>query len=217
MSDITEILEQIESGDASATDQLLPLVYDELRRLARAQMASQSPGQTLQATALVHEAYIRLMRNASGTDQPSSSDLASLNADAGRPVEAVLDGREAQAGWQGRGHFFVAAGEAMRRILIDHARSKAAQKRGGGRRPAQLVDVASPETMDPSDLLALDDALKRLAQAYPRHAQLVELQFFAGLSQQEAAACLEISVATARRHWIFARAWLFQQLAAPAR
>jgi len=180
-------------------------------------MASQSPGQTLQATALVHEAYIRLTRNPSETDQARSSDLASPNADAGRLLEAGSDDGEAQRGWQGRGHFSVAAGEAMRRILIDHARSKAAQKRGGGRRRAQFVDVASPETMDPSDLLALDDALKRLAQTYPRHARLVELQFFAGLSQQEAAACLEISVATARRNWIFARAWLFQQLAAPAR
>lgn len=207
MSDITQILSQIEAGDACASEKLLPLVYEELKKLARLRMAGENPGQTLQATALVHEAYIRLVSRTHFGDSATLADTSS------EPV----DEPDLQDVWRDRSHFFGAAAKAMRRILVENARRKNAAKNGGNRHREPLSDVASPETMDSSELLALDDALKRLAQTYPRHAKLVELQFFAGLSQQEAAECLEISVATARRHWVFARAWLFQQLAEPAR
>lgn len=189
MSEVTQILAQIESGDPTAPDKLLPLVYEELRKLAAIHMARQDPGQTLQATALVHEAYVRLL---------GSSNLVDA---AGYRV------------WRSRSQFFAAAAKAMRHILVDNARRKRAEKRGGDRRRGQLVDEASPATMSPSDLLNLDEALGRLGQAYPQHAKQVELQFFAGVTQEEAAVCLNISVATARRHWVFARAWLFEQLA----
>ena len=189
MSEVTQILAQIESGDPTAPDKLLPLVYEELRKLAAIHMARQDPGQTLQATALVHEAYVRLL---------GSSNLVDA---AGSRV------------WRSRSQFFAAAAKAMRHILVDNARRKRAEKRGGDRRRGQLVDEASPATMSPSDLLDLDEALGRLGQAYPQHAKLVELQFFAGVTQEEAAVCLNISVVTARRHWVFARAWLFEQLA----
>ena len=189
MSDVTQVLAQIESGDPTAPDKLLPLVYEELRKLAAIHMARQDPGQTLQATALVHEAYVRLL---------GSSNL----------VDAV-----GSRVWRSRSQFFAAAAKAMRHILVDNARRKRAEKRGGDRRRGQLVDEASPATMSPSDLLDLDEALGRLGQAYPQHAKLVELQFFAGVTQEEAAVCLNISVVTARRHWVFARAWLFEQLA----
>ena len=192
MSEVTQVLAQIESGDPTAPDKLLPLVYEELRKLAAIHMARQDPGQTLQATALVHEAYVRLL---------GSSNLVDA---AGSRV------------WRSRSQFFAAAAKAMRHILVDNARRKRAEKRGGDRRRGQLVDEASPATMSPSDLLDLDEALGRLGQAYPQHAKLVELQFFAGVTQEEAAVCLNISVATARRHWVFARAWLFEQLACAA-
>ena len=189
MSEVTQILAQIESGDPTAPDKLLPLVYEELRKLAAIHMARQDPGQTLQATALVHEAYVRLL---------GSSNLVDA---AGSRV------------WRSRSQFFSAAAKAMRHILVNNARRRRAEKRGGDRQRGQLVDVASPATMSPSDLLDLDEALERLGKTYPQHAKLVELQFFAGVTQEEAAVCLNISVATARRHWVFARAWLFEQLA----
>jgi RNA polymerase sigma factor (TIGR02999 family) len=181
MSDVTRILSALQQGDPSAAAQLLPLVYDELRRLAAQKLAHESPGQTLQATALVHEAYLRL-----------------------------VDAEQAQH-WNSRGHFFAAAAEAMRRILIDNARRKQRPKHGGDRKRVELDDALS--VAEPGeDLLALDDALNRLAALEPVKAELVKLRYFAGLSLEEAAGCLGISEATAKRYWAVARAWLYAAL-----
>ena len=182
MSDVTRILSQIEAGDPSAAEQLLPLVYDELRKLAAARLAQEKPGQTLQATALVHDAYLRL-----------------------------VDVEKAQH-WNSRGHFFGAAAEAMRRILVENARRKGRQKRGGDLQRCDL-QIAEPVAEGTSaDLLAVDDALTDLAQEHPEKAQLVKLRYFAGLTLAEAAAALGISTATADRHWRYARAWLAERL-----
>ena len=213
MSDVTQILEEIKSGDPTAPDKLLPLVYAELKKLAAAHMAAEKPGQTLQATALVHEAYIRLVGNL-----PFKDVVPDPVSDGPGYVDSVSVGSEAKSKyvpptWHSRQHFFRAAAKAMKYILLDNARRKQGEKRGGNIRRGQLVEVASPESMAPNELLDLNEALERLGQVYPHHAQLVELQFFAGLTQEEAAGCLGISVATARRHWVFARAWLFKQLA----
>ena len=182
MSDVTRILSQIESGDPSAAEQLLPLVYDELRKLAAAKLAQEKPGQTLQATALVHEAYLRLV----------DADQVRL--------------------WNSRWHFFAAAAESMRRILIDRARDKKRLRRGGHRRRIDLdgIDIAlnTPEDI----LLDLDEALGRLAAVYPECAELVTLRFFAGMSLGESAAALGLARRTANRYWAYARAWLHQQL-----
>ena len=175
MSDLTRILDALEQGDPHAAAQLLPLVYDELRKLAAAKLAQEQPGQTLSATALVHEAYLRLV----GADD--------------RPR------------WDGRGHFFTAAAEAMRRILIDNARRKLTHKRDGGRR-RPLGDVAAVEQDE--ELVDLDKALTRLATLDPVKAQLVELRYFAGLTGEQAAQVLGVSPTTADRYWAFARAWL---------
>jgi RNA polymerase sigma factor (TIGR02999 family) len=182
MSEVTRILSAIEQGDPRAAEQLLPLVYDELRKLAAAKLAQKKPGQTLQATALVHEAYLRLV------------DVATAQQ------------------WNSRGHFFAAAAEAMRRILVESTRSKKRLKRGGER---QRVDLDSDclATSAPSlDLLALDEALSRLAETDPAKAELVKLRFFAGLTMPEAAAALDISLATAERYWTFAKSWLYAEL-----
>src|SRR5205823_2939310 len=189
MSDVTRILSAIEQGDPAAAGQLLPLIYDELRRLAAAKLAQEKPGQTLDATALVHEAYVRLAGGGGG-GQPRRS-------------------------WNGRGHFFAAAAEAMRRILVERARRKRSLKRGGGlvRRDLDAVEPAAPQAGD--DLLALDEALTRLAARDPVKAELVKLRHFAGLSLEEAAAFLGISPATAKRYWSVARAWLFATLSEP--
>ena len=189
MSDVTRILSQIESGDANAASELLPLVYDELRKLAAAKMASENPGQTLQPTALVHEAYVRL-----------------------------VDRRQA-ADWQSRGHFFSAAAEAMRRILIDNARRKARTKHGGDRQRRDLTDSCLVGDTLPSDeLLDLHDALEKLADKNPRHAELVKLRFFAGLTVRQAADVLEISESTAELDWSYAKTWLRVQISdAPAK
>lgn len=178
MSDVTRILSKIAAGDPQASEELLPLVYEELRRLASAKLANEKPGQTLQATALVHEAYLRM-----------------VDVDRDQP-------------WDGRAHFFGAAAESMRRIMIDNARRKKSQRAGGGmvRRELQPNEPAVPRPDD--DLLALDEALKRLASKDPRKAKLVELRCFAGLTNEKAAACLGISTATAERDWAYARAWL---------
>jgi RNA polymerase sigma factor (TIGR02999 family) len=184
MSDVTRILSAIEAGDPSAAGQLLPLVYDELRQLAAQKLAQEKPGQTLQATALVHEAYLRLV------------------------------GNSAEPHWNSRRHFFAAAAEAMRRILIDSARRKHAQKRGG---QAQRVDLDAIELAHrpASDkLLAMEDALVRLAEKDPVKAELVKLRYFTGLTSQEAAAILGISTATADRYWAYARAWLQNEITA---
>jgi RNA polymerase sigma factor (TIGR02999 family) len=182
MSEVTRILGAIEGGDPSAAEQLLPLVYEELRQLATQKLAQEQPGQTLQATALVHEAYLRL-----------------------------VDTEQAQH-WNSRGHFFAAAAEAMRRILVDQARRKQADKHGGGRVRVDLPeDVAAPEPQG-DDLVALDEALARLERHDAEAAGLVKLRYFAGLSHQEAAEVLGISRGAADRLWALARAWLFRQL-----
>ena len=182
MTGVTQILASVERGDPHAADQLLPLVYDELRKLAAARMAAESPGQTLQATALVHEAYLRLV-------------------DAERPPH-----------WDSRGHFFAAAAEAMRRILVDSARRRQSEKRGGGRLRESLDEarLVAPEL--PDDLLALNEALSRLEAADPRAAELVKLRYFAGLTIPEAAQVLHVSPRTADDIWAYARAWLYQEL-----
>jgi RNA polymerase sigma factor (TIGR02999 family) len=183
MSDVTQILNAIDSGDPHAARQLLPLVYDELRRLAAAKLALEKPGQTLDATGLVHEAYLRLVR------VPSVSD-----------------------GWDNRAHFFAAAAESMRRILVENARRKRRLKRGGDRVRIRLDDVPAPPAGE--DLLALDEALARLATEDAPKAELVKLRYFAGLSVEDAARCLGISRATADRWWSFARAWLYEKIQA---
>jgi RNA polymerase sigma factor (TIGR02999 family) len=184
MTDVTQILSQIEQGDSNAADQLLPLVYDELRKLASAKLANEKPGQTLQATALVHEAYIRL-----------------------------VDVEKAQY-WNSRGHFFGAAAEAMRRILVNRARDKGRIKRGGEFQRVDLEKIEFALDAPNDDLLAIDEAVESLAAENPECASVVMLRFFAGLSIDEAAAALEISASTAKRHWAFARAWLFDALQA---
>jgi RNA polymerase sigma factor (TIGR02999 family) len=183
MSDVTRILSEIEAGDPSATEQLLPLVYDELRRLAAARLAQEKPGQTLQATALVHEAYLRLL----------DKDLP--------------------AQWNGRGHFFAAAAEAMRRILVENARRRTRTKHGGDR---QRQDFESSQIMAPEvseDLLALDEALDRLAEEDSLSAELVKLRYFAGLTIPQAAEVLDVSPRKADFLWSFARAWLRREIA----
>jgi RNA polymerase sigma factor (TIGR02999 family) len=186
MTDVTRILDHIHAGDPRAAEQLLPLVYGELRRLAAQRLAGEGPGHTLEPTALVHEAYLKL-----------------VGPDPSHP-------------WNGRVHFFAAAAEAMRRILIDHARRKNRARRGGGKKCALLSDmdkiemVAEPGRAD--ELLALDEALTQLAVAAPRKAELVRLRYFAGLTLEQAAELLGISRATADRHWAFARAWLYDAM-----
>jgi RNA polymerase sigma factor (TIGR02999 family) len=178
MTDVTQILSQIEHGDPSAAEQLLPLVYSELRKLAAAKLVNEKPGQTLQATALVHEAYVRLV----------NSDKVPH--------------------WNSRGHFFSAAAEAMRRILVDSARRKRSQKHGGNYQRLPLEDSELPAFADAEKLLAVDDVLDKLAAEAPEAAELVKLRVFTGLTVNEAAAALGISRTTAFRHWTYARAWL---------
>ncbi|QDU23601.1 ECF-type sigma factor [Urbifossiella limnaea] len=178
MADVTHLLDAAAAGDRRAAADLLPLVYDELRKLATARMAAESPDHTLQPTALVHEAYLRLVG----------------------PADAIR--------WDNRGHFFAAAAEAMRRILVEAARRKGAEKHGGDRRRVELTDVPAEPEVDGERLLALDAALTRLAAEDPVAARVVELRHFAGLSVEDAAAALGLSRATAYRHWTYARAWL---------
>jgi RNA polymerase sigma factor (TIGR02999 family) len=178
MSDVTQILGQIEDGDGQAAEKLLPLVYDELRKLAAARMAQEASGQTLQATALVHEAYLRL-----------------------------VDTEEARH-WDSRGHFFAAAAEAMRRILVENARRKGREKHGGGTRRVALDEKDWVTRTTPDQLLAVDEALARLAHEDATAAEVVKLRYFAGMSVDEAAQALGIHRATAHRHWAYARAWI---------
>jgi RNA polymerase sigma factor (TIGR02999 family) len=179
MNEVTQVLERLEQGDLHAAARLLPLVYTELRRLAAHKLAQERPGQTLDATALVHEAYLRLVGDQHFT---------------------------------GRGHFFAAAAEAMRRILVENARRKARRKHGGGRQRQELPsDLVGEEKAD-ADLLAIDSALAKLAQRDPQKARLVELRYFAGLTGEEAALALGISSSSADRQWVFARAWLRREL-----
>jgi RNA polymerase sigma factor (TIGR02999 family) len=188
VSDVTRILSAIEQGDPHAAEQLLPLVYDELRRLAAQKLTQEKPGQTLQATALVHEAYLRL--------------VASPGCESG----------EEEPHWDGRGHFFAAAAEAMRRILVESARRKKRQRHGGGRQRVDLQDAVPLAPSPPDDLLALDEALTRLAAHEPAKAELVKLRYFGGLSIDEAADLMRISRTTAKRYWAFARAWLLAEI-----
>ncbi len=183
MSEVTRLLNRLEPGDPRLARELLPLVYGELRKLAASKMANEAPGQTLQPTALVHEAWLRV----SGNEQQT---------------------------WDGRAHFFAAAAEAMRRILIDNARRKKALRHGGGqaRVDAQELDIAAPATDD--QLLAIDDALARFAVVDKDKAELVKLRYFVGLTIPEAAAVLRISEATAKRWWLYARAWLYAEVRA---
>jgi RNA polymerase sigma factor (TIGR02999 family) len=182
MNDVTQILSQIEQGDPKAAEQLLPLVYEELRQLAAAKLAHEKPGQTLQATALVHEAYLRL----------------------------VKDGQAPH--WDSQGHFFAAAAEAMRRILIDRARRRQRPRHGGDRQRVDFDSCFAATDATPDSLLAIDEALQRFAQESPEKAALVKLRYFAGLRLSEAAAALRISDATAKRYWAYARAWLYNEL-----
>jgi RNA polymerase sigma factor (TIGR02999 family) len=181
MSEVTRILHSIQKGDPQAAGELLPLVYEELRRLAASKMAREAPGQTLQPTALVHEAWLRMTEND-------------------------------KTRWEGRAHFFGAAAEAMRRILIDNARRKHAQRHGGGRQRLDIgeIDLAAPAEGD--ELLAVNDALERFAALDKPKAELVKLRYFGGLTLEETAATLGISLATAKRWWTYARAWLFDQI-----
>jgi RNA polymerase sigma factor (TIGR02999 family) len=187
MSEVTRVLSQIESGDPTAADQLFMLVYEELRMLAGAKLSQEKPGQTLQATALVHEAFLRL-----------------------------VDGEQVQ-NWNGRGHFFGAAAEAMRRILLNRARDKRRLKRGRQFNRVDLEDVEFAANAPSDDLFAIDEALEQLATENAECARAVKLRFFAGLSIDETAAALGISPSTAKRHWAYARAWLFDALRPPER
>jgi RNA polymerase sigma factor (TIGR02999 family) len=184
MSEATRILSAIEQGDPTAAEQLLPLVYDELRKLAAAKLAQERPGQTLDPTALVHEAYLRLVGN--------------------DPVDSPR--------WDGRGHFFAAAAEAMRRILIDSARRKKAEKHGGEHQRVELADVFFARPASADDLLSLDEALAELAREDAAAAEMARLRLFAGLSPEQAAEVMGVSRATGFRHWAYARAWLSDRL-----
>jgi RNA polymerase sigma factor (TIGR02999 family) len=182
MNDVTQILSQINIGDTSGAEQLLPLVYEELRTLAAHKLAHEVPGQTLQATALVHEAYLRLV-------------------DVTAPQQ-----------WNGRGHFFAAAAEAMRRILINRARDKKRHKRGGGRKRLDWDKLEVADDATDEDLIEIDEALQKLSAEFHVCGELVKLRFFAGLTLDQAAECLEIGQRTADRYWAFARAWLYNEL-----
>jgi len=181
MTDVTRILNAIEQGNEKATDELLPLVYQELRRLAAWRMAQEAPGQTLQPTALVHEAYLRLLQGQN-------------------------------PGWNGRKHFFNAAAEAMRRILVEHAREKHQLKRGGGRKRVPLDELQVATDADSETLLLMEEALTRLATTDPLKADIVKLRFFVGLNNAELAQTLGVSEPTVKRHWAYARAWLYQEI-----
>jgi RNA polymerase sigma factor (TIGR02999 family) len=182
MSDVTLLLNAIEAGNAQAANQLLPLVYEELRKLAATKMAQEKPGQTLQATALVHEAWVRLV----GSDE--------------------------QKAWNGRGHFFGAAAEAMRRILVESARRKARLRHGGGLERAAVEDIQLAAPMPEDRLIQVSEALDELELEAPEAAQIVKLRYFAGLTQEQVAETMGISLRTAERHWTWAKAWLFRSL-----
>ena len=181
MNEITRILNRLPTTDPTAAAELLPIVYEELRKLARARMANELPSHTLQATALVHEAYLRLV----GNDESS---------------------------WANRAHFFAAAAEAMRRILIDHARRRRAVRHGGGQERLAIDEISIAAPADDDELLAVHDALEKLARHDPQKAELVKLKYFAGLTTDEAARVLGLSEPTAKRHWSYARAWLFREI-----
>jgi len=179
--DVTRILNAIEQGDAKASEDLLPIVYEELRMLAAQKLSRENPGQTLQATALVHEAYLRLL----GADQPN---------------------------WDGRGHFFAAAAEAMRRILIENARRKQRIKHGGEHKKIDINEAELAIEGRSDDLIAMDEALTKLSREDPQKAELVKLRYFAGLTLEQAARALELPLSTAKLYWAYARAWLYREI-----
>jgi RNA polymerase sigma factor (TIGR02999 family) len=185
MSEVTEILSALERGEPRAAEELLPLVYDELRHLAAQKLSQEKPGQTLQATALVHEAWLRLVRPTPGDPEPK---------------------------WSDQHHFFRAAAEAMRRILVDNARRKGAACHGGGWERVNVDEIQVATEMPSEQLLVVDETLERFAQLYPQAAELVRLRFYIGVSQQQAAELLGVARRTADRLWSFARAWLFTEL-----
>jgi RNA polymerase sigma factor (TIGR02999 family) len=188
VNDVTRILSEVEQGDLHAAGQLLPLVYDELRQLAAQKLAQERPGQTLEATALVHEAYLRLVA------RPGS------------------ESGESEPHWNSRGHFFAAAAEAMRRILVENARRKQRVRHGGGRKRLDLDGLDITLDKPGADILDLDEALAQLATEEPSAADVVKLRYFAGLTTDETAAALGMSARTAKRHWAYAKAWLYQRL-----
>jgi RNA polymerase sigma factor (TIGR02999 family) len=181
MSDVTQILQRVEQGDGKAAEELLPLVYEELRKLAAHKLAGELPGQTLQATALVHEAWLRLVRSEEQT-------------------------------WENRGHFFAAAAEAMRRVLVENARRKARLKRGGGRERVELDQLELADTTPDEKVLLINEALEKLEKHDPQKARVVVLKFFGGLTNQEVAANLALTERTVERHWAYAKAWLFRAI-----
>jgi RNA polymerase sigma factor (TIGR02999 family) len=187
MNDVSRLLEAAVNGDRRAADELLPLVYDELRRLAAQRMAGEKPGQTLNATALVHEAYLRLVGSGQGEEQR----------------------------WDGRGHFFAAAAEAMRRILVEHARHKSRIKHGGGLKRVSIADAEPAIEPTAEEILAVDEALTRFGSEDSAAAELVKLRYFVGLSIEEAAEALGVSRATVNRHWAYAKAWLRCEIGGP--
>ena len=192
MNEVTQILSAIEQGDPSAAQHLLPLVYDELRKLAATRLAREKPGQTLEATALVHEAYLRLVT-------PTQSSLSQ-------------EGDQERVHWNSRAHFFAAAAEAMRRILVDFARARRNDKRGGRAAKVPLDEALAVSKDAGQDLVALDEALQALAVVHPRKSDVVELRFFGGLSLEETAEVLRVSVDTVKRDWRFAKLWLLKEL-----
>jgi RNA polymerase sigma factor (sigma-70 family) len=209
MSEVTRILSQIDAGDPKAAEQLLPLVYDELRKLAAAKLAQEKPGQTLQATALVHEAYLRLVGEPEGGKEGRREGEGSQNQHPSVSPSFHLS----VPAFNSRAHFFAAAAEAMRRILIQSARRRNAQKRGGQWERIELDPALLPADQRHEKLLALDEALVRLQSEHPDKAQLLKLRFFAGMTNQEAAGVMGISSTTADRHWAYARAWLQREIA----
>jgi DNA-directed RNA polymerase specialized sigma24 family protein len=218
MSDVTRILAEIESGQPQAAEQLLPLVYDELRKLAAARLAQEKPGQTLQPTALVHEAYLRLVgKQGPGTrsQEPGVRNEESEKTDLAPGSCPLAPGSWplAPVSFHSRGHFFAAAAEAMRRILVENARRKKATRHGGERQRVELDEALAVDLAAPSDeVLAVDEALSRLEERDPLAARLVKLRYFSGLTLHEAAAMLEIPPRTADRVWLYARTWLYREL-----
>ena len=196
MSEVTEILEAIDRGDVSSTDRLLPLVYSELRRIAASKLARETPGQTIQTTALVHEAYLRLVGPRRDEQGDNGNDVFGSSA----------------AAWDSRGHFFAAAAESMRRILIDNARRKKQPKRGGDRDRIDFDQVELAVAERSVDLIALDEALTELEQEHEPQAKVVKLRYFAGLTIEQTAKALGVSEATVKRHWLYARAWLRRKM-----
>ena len=210
MSDVTQILSRIESGDRQAAEKLLPLVYDELRKLAAAKLVNEKPGQTLQATALVHEAYLRLVGGGNKGQETGHREEQTGDDQNPSPVSCPLS----PVSFSSRGHFFAAAAEAMRRILVDQARRRKAAKRGGEAQREELHEFAIAACRPPEEMLAVHEVLDQLGEIDPTAANLVKLRFFVGLNMSEVAEALGISVRKAQSIWAYSRTWLHQKIAA---